>query len=107
MDDTPIIGEFSLLMMYDAMKETQSGLKEHCRTHKEDIDKIHGDNAEIKESISELNKTVALLAQKIESAPQGQTPPKDGILTSWKAAAAGAIVLIAGIVEGLQYVKKM
>ncbi len=102
MDDINTIGEFSPSMMWDMQKETRDQLNEHCRVYKVDIDKIHEDTTEIKESIAELTKTVSLLAQKIEC-----SPPKGGILSTWKAAATAAIVLIAGIVEGLQYVKKI
>jgi hypothetical protein len=94
-------------MMWEMQKETRDGLKEHCRIHKIDIDKIHEDNADIKQSISDLTKAVALLTQKVECAPLEASKPPRNYLTSWKIAAAGAVALIAGIIEGLQYVKKI
>jgi hypothetical protein len=105
MDNTPGIGKYSLEMMWDVMKADSDKLEDHCRIHKIDIDKIHEDTTEIKQSLAELSQSVSLLTQKIECKQDVQPP--QGFLGSWKTAAAGAIVLIAGIVEGLQYVKKL
>ena len=64
-NETPIIGEYSPKMLWDMQKETRDQLNEHCRSHKKDIDKIHEDTTEIKQSIAELKETVSLLvAQK-------------------------------------------
>ncbi len=62
--ETPIIGEYSPKMLWDMQKETRDQLNEHCRSHKKDIDKIHEDTTEIKQSIAELNKTVSLLLDR-------------------------------------------
>lgn len=106
MDELNTFGDYSPAMMWDMQKETRDQLNEHCRTHKIDIDKIHEDTTEIKQSIAELTQTVSLLAQKIESMPP-QIPPRQGFLSSCKAAALAAVVIFAGIAEGLQYVKKI
>jgi hypothetical protein len=61
--ETPIIGEYSPKMLWDMQKSTRDQLNEHCRSHKIDIDKIHEDTTEIKQSIAELNRTVSLLVE--------------------------------------------
>ena len=122
MDATPIIGEYSLEMMWNMMQDTKKGLDEHCRIHKIDIDNLYAkmdknaaesrkDSVEIKQSIAALNQSVSLLAQKIECKPEQEPParppaPPSGVSSKLGWLSGAVVAILFGVTQFMNYVKK-
>jgi len=119
-EETPIIGEYSPLMLWESQKMMNNRLEEHCRVHKVDIDNLYAkidknhrdqqnDSTEIKQSLAEISQSVSLLAQKIECKPEppARPPTPSSGYSSKLGWLSGAVVAILfGVSQFMEYVKK-
>jgi len=107
MSGTDMIGEYSPKMMWDTILMTNDKLEEHCRVNKNDFDKLHNDNTEIKQSIAELSQSVSLLTQKIECAPVATyTIPASTNKNKYAWVTGAVIAALFGISQFWEYLKK-